>query len=978
MEATCLKAVLCYSATLVSNSQPFARENHIKTLTVFVLALLATVVSPAAADNDNAESAAWRRTVERIASGVVSIKVDATRAFDTGWNESSQATGFVVDATRGLILTNRHVVAPGPVRAVALFVNQEEVELTPVYRDPVHDFGLFRYDPQKLRYITPAELPLAPERAQLGREIRVVGNDAEVQLSILSGTIAWLRRPAPDYGRGNYNDFNTFYLQATSSTSGGSSGSPVIDIDGRAVALNAGRSSEAASSFFLPLDRVTRALALIRASLPVTRGTLATIFSHQPFDELRRLGLREETQEAIRRRFPDQTGMLVVSQVIPGSVADGVLRVGDVLVKIGGEYVTGFVPLEAVLDQSVGKPVSLSIDRGGQPLDVTLPVQDAHQFTPAEYIEFGDAVVHALSLQQARHYNRPMVGVYVANPGYVFGTADIPRASLIVGVNEKRVDTLDDLESALATLADQQRAAVRFFTFDDPSTSKLRVIRMDRRWFPTRRCHRDDTTGIWPCRPLAAGPVAAPPKARSIRFTDQRDDRIRRIASSLVVVNFDMPYTISGIAERHFYGTGVIVDAKRGYVVVDRNTVPESMGDVQITFGGNLEVPGRVEYIHPTHNLALVAYDPALIGYTPVRAARLSEKLPQPGDAVQVVGLRSDFKLIYRTTEVASVDSIQYPVSRTVRFRETNLETLDLVNGPKDIDGVILDRRGDLAALWSSFAFQGSDEPAQENRGIPAALVRELVDLASERRELRSLEVEWGHSPLTSARKLGLHEDWVRRLQDHDPQRPQVLSALRTVAGTPAAQALQPGDLLLSIDGRPVTRVREVERAVQKPKVDLVILRDGKTMAISVPTVPLGGRGVRRALMWAGALIQAPYRDMAAQRAVEPYGVYVAYSAYGSPASRYGQLAGRRIVEVDGWPTPDLDSFISAIRSKQNRETVRLTTVTLNNFTDVLTLKIDSIYWPAYEILWTASDCSQPAGAGICTGKGDWRTQPIE
>ena len=77
---------------------------------------------------------------------MVSIKVDSTRAFDTGWNQSSQATGFVVDAKQGLILTNRHVVTPGPVRAEALFLNQEEVDLLPVYRDPVHDFGLFGFE----------------------------------------------------------------------------------------------------------------------------------------------------------------------------------------------------------------------------------------------------------------------------------------------------------------------------------------------------------------------------------------------------------------------------------------------------------------------------------------------------------------------------------------------------------------------------------------------------------------------------------------------------------------------------------------------------------------------------------------------------------------------------------------------------------------------------------------------------------------
>ncbi len=914
------------------------------------VAHLCSAAVPAPVPGIPSSPANWAQTIERIASGVVTIQIDSTRAFDTEWNTTAQATGFVIDAKRGLILTNRHVLTPGPVTAQAIFLNREEVQLYPVYRDPIHDFGIYRYDPAKLKFIQPAELPLYPAGAVIGREIRVVGNDAGEQLSILAGTLARLDREAPEYGYGKYNDFNTFYYQAASSTSGGSSGSPVIDIEGRVVALNAGGATGAASSFYLPLTAVTRALKYIDEGKPVPRGTLETVFKYTPYDELRRLGLDPNTEARMRSAFPKLTGMLVVEDVQPGSGADGVLAPGDILVAIDAKPIPEFFSLEDVLDSHVGQPISVETQRGPGTLRHSLDVQPLSAITADSYIEFGEAVVHTLSYQQARHFNVPIKGVYVANPGYVFGSAGIPRAALISSFNGKKVDNLADFEVALGDLADGASAPVRYVTLEDPRAVQLKVIRMDRRWFPARKCTRDDVLGTWPCVAISQGPSASPVKPASTQFAKTGDPRIDRLAPSLVMVNFDMPYSASGVTEKNYHGTGVIVDTERGLVAVDRNTVPLAMGDVRITFAGTVEVPGKVVFIHPLHNLAVISYDPKSIGATPVRAATLLTKSLSAGDDVWVAGQRTDSKILSQKTQISSVDVVSFPLSRTLRFRDSNLEAISLINPPGDYDGVLADEKGNVLALWSSFAFESQRELEQVNRGMPAELVSEMIAVVAQGRPLYSFEAEFAVQSLAGARELGLSDEWVKRFEDHNPQRRQVLAIDRLVAGSPAAALLEPGDLLLAIDDKVVNRFREVERAVQQPQVKLSVWREGAEKTLQLKTVPLDGRDVDRVLIWAGATLQAPHRAMAAQRGIAPYGVFVSFFFYGSPATHYGLYAGRRITEVDGQPTADLDAFIKAVSGKRDRASLRLKTVSWNGQTDVITLKLDKHFWPAYEL----------------------------
>ncbi len=922
-------------------------------LLVLAFSYLLCLSAPSIAQADDLDDSRWARTLERIANSVVSIQIDQTRSFDTETNSSGQATGFIVDAKRGLILTNRHVVTPGPVTAQAVFQNREEVALYPVYRDPVHDFGIYRYDPSKLRFIRPAELPLYPQGATVGRDIRVVGNDAGEQLSILSGTLARLDRQAPEYGAFKFNDFNTFYIQAASGTSGGSSGSPVLDIEGRVVALNAGGSNAAASSFYLPLNRVTRALKLIQDGKPVTRGTLQAVFSYTPYDELNRLGLDTETEAVVRRKFPQQTGMLVASEVQPGSTTAAVLEPGDILLRINGELVTTFEPLEQILDDSVGQAIKLDIRRGTLMRTAELKVQDLYAITPDKYLSFSDGVVHTLSWQMARHYNKPVAGVFVASAGYALNAAGVPRGAVIIEVNETPITTLDDFSNSLKQLKDGESATLRFFTMDDPRATRVAVLRMDRRWYAVSECHRDDAQGVWPCETWPEDGVAAPPKPATTQFAKSSDLIINRVAPSLVMVNFNMPYSVSGYTDRSFYGTGVVIDAVRGLVAVDRNTVPVPAGDVRLTFAGSIEIPGKVEYIHPLHNLAVVSYDPKLLGDTPIRAAKLNTQALKPGDTVWAVGLDADSKAKSQSARVAQIDPAAFPLSRTLRFRDANVELIELVNGPENFDGVLVNFKGEVVATWSSYVVEQGREAQQIMRGIPADILAETLQLASGGRMLYSLEAELAPISLADARQLGLPDDWAEALIKHDPERRQALVVARLVAGSPAASLLRPGDMILAVDSVMVSSFREIERAVQKPRVNLSVLRNNKGIQVEVGTTALSGRDIDRFVYWAGAILQTPHRALAAQRNTPVEGVFVAYFAYGSPASRYQLWAGRRIVEVDGVPTPDLDGFTRAITNRPDRSSVRLRTITLNGASEVITLKLDDRYWPAYELKWT-------------------------
>jgi len=892
----------------------------------------------------------WAQTVSRAANSVVSLQLSQLRNFDDTEQGGSTATGFIVDAERGIVLTNRHVVSSGPIRLSATFQNQERVDAVPLYRDPIHDFAFLRYDPAELKYATPDSLSLRPDKVSTGMNIRVIGSDGGEQLSILPGTIARVDREVPSYGRYGYNDFNTFYLQAASGTSGGSSGSPVIDSDGDVVALNAAANTRTASSFFLPLPRIQHALKRLQESMPIERGGLQTVFLHRPFRELKRLGLDAETETQARDENKNNNGMLQVSQVIPGGVAEGVFEAGDILVSINEKLVTNFITLESLLDQSIGKTLEVELIRQGEMISVQIGVTDLHSLAPRRFLELGDAVIQNMSIQHARSMNRPQEGVVVMFPGYFFESAGIPSRSVIVQINSQPVVDLDGFISALRDAPHDRKIQVRYVVPGHEFTTEIGQIEIDNRWFGHRQCERVDDVRFWDCAAIEL-PQSKPSNDDNVQEVPRFKDAIlNKVAPAMVRIDFDIPYDTDNVYAQHFNGVGLVVDKRNGLVAVDRNTVPIGLGDVDITFFGSQVLDGEVVFLHPRHNIALLKYDTEYLGDASFEELQLADAEKPLPDELTMVGYRANGTFRRHEIDELSRLTIGFKPPGLPRFQQSPLDVYGVPNVPPSLGGPLVDENGVVHAFYMSFAYEVDREIKQRDYALPSAVILESLRMYRTGSPYYSLDFRLAYKPISEARQLGLPKEWLSRYNSLDANLRKVLYVDQVIPATDAADKLLSGDVLIAIDNELVADLFTAELLAQKTEVLLTVLRDGEVIEVSLNPSEMSSLGTQRVVSWGGALFQEPHADIGFQKGVDFPGVYVANTEDGSPALWDGLYRNRFVEAVDGNPVENLDDFIGLVSVKAQDEVTRLSVVSMSGRKQIITVEPEYNFWPTFEI----------------------------
>ncbi|KAI9736638.1 MAG: hypothetical protein M1834_000842 [Cirrosporium novae-zelandiae] len=913
------------------------------------------------------DSVEWQNTIAKVVKSVVSIHFCQTCSFDTDGAMTSQATGFVVDAKKGYILTNRHVACAGPFWGYCIFDNHEECDVYPIYRDPVHDFGILKFDPKAIRYMEIKALELKPQNAEVGAAIRVVGNDAGEKLSILSGVISRLDRNAPEYGDG-YCDFNINYIQAAAAASGGSSGSPVVTIDGCAVALQAGgRADGAATDFFLPLDRPLRALKALQSGESVTRGTIQTQWLLKAFDECRRLGLTPDREEVVRKEKPEETSMLVAEIVLPEGPADGKIEEGDVLLEVNGELLTQFTRLDAILDSSVGKKVELLIERGGQNLKVELEVGDLHAITPDRFVTHSGGTFHNISYQQARLYAIAVKGVYVCEAAGSWRQESSMHGWIIQTVDKYPTPNLQAFIDVVKNIPDRARIAVTYRHIRDLHNLNTRIIRVDRHWNSKMRLAvRNDKTGLWDYTTLAESIPAIPPKPREADFIQLESTVLPPgacdIVRSFVRVSCDMPVKLDGFPVGHKTGYGLVVNAEMGLILVSRFIVPFDLCDILVTIAESIIVEAKILFLHPLQNYAIIQYDPSLVK-APIKTPVLSPTPIKLGQETIFFGFNNNWKPTAAKTSVTDITTVNIPANSSApRYRAINLDAIAVETPVASScgNGVLMSSDGTVRAVWLNYLGDrspGNHKDVEYYLGLGTPGIIPVVDSISKgiTPKLRMLNIEAYTIPMAEVRVMGVSEDWIRRVTQTNPHRHQLFIIRKvdcsslTSPKIPAAQTLREGDIILTLNGKLITRVSELDIMYNNEYLDALIVRDGNEMKLRVKTVETQDLVTDRVVMFCGAVIQRPHHAVRQQISRLHSEVYVSARSRGSPAYQYGLIPTHFITAINGHLTPDLTSFIATVNTIPDNTYFRVKVVTFDNVPWVITMKKNEHYFPTVE-----------------------------
>ncbi len=358
----------------------------------------------------------------------------------------SLGSGVVVDAAKGYILTNHHVINKAD-EVTVTFRDGRSFIAKLVGADPETDVAVIQIQADKLTAVTLGD----SSKLRVGDFVVAIGNPFGLGQTVTSGIVSALGRSG--LGIEGYEDF----IQTDASINPGNSGGALVNLRGELIGVNTAIVGPSGGNigigFAIPVNMTQDIMTQLIQFGEVRRGRLG-------------VAMQDLTPELAKALNIKTLKGAIVAQVVPGSPADkSGLHVGDVVVSIDGRPVISAGEVRNIIGlMRIGDKVTMEVTRDGQRRSVKVAIAPPEQAKePAIEISrrLGGAVLGPLEENHPLYGKVEGVLVLNVEPNSPAWNAGLRRGDLIVSANRQPVKNVSDLRNAAKQTDDRLLLNIR-------------------------------------------------------------------------------------------------------------------------------------------------------------------------------------------------------------------------------------------------------------------------------------------------------------------------------------------------------------------------------------------------------------------------------------------------------------------------------------------------------------------------------------
>lgn len=305
--------------------------------------------------------------VSKVSPSVVAIGSDQTtyNPFDPFAAPQTQSntigTGFVV-SSKGIIVTNKHVVANTNSQYYVITGNGQKYQIQKIYRDPVLDLAIVQINDQGLEPLTLGD----SSKLKVGQTVIAIGNAlGQFTNTVTTGVVSGLGRQvtAGDPYSGSSESLDDL-IQTDAAINPGNSGGPLLNIEGQVIGMNVATTEGAQNiGFAIPINSIKKISDEFVSTGTVSRPFLGVSYSFISKDV------------ALLNNVPQGA---YVQQVVAGSPAEKAgLQDGDIITKIDNQPIDSETKItDLISSHKIGDKLQLSVWRNNQQIQVTVTLSE--------------------------------------------------------------------------------------------------------------------------------------------------------------------------------------------------------------------------------------------------------------------------------------------------------------------------------------------------------------------------------------------------------------------------------------------------------------------------------------------------------------------------------------------------------------------------------------------------------------------------